>query len=154
MNKINSRIKDTPDMLDIIDDINNSNMITGNSILVSFDILNIFPSIENISGLEGVSEILSNTGSDFPPAECILEALTLCLECNNSVFVNVFYLQENGRAMGPHISCFYSDIAMFRFDIKALNYRQGVQCCKRFRDDIIYLWSHSLEEFQNFFLSL
>ena len=61
MDKINSRIKDTPDMLDIIDDINNSNMITDNSILVSLDILNIFSSIENISGLEAVSEILSNT---------------------------------------------------------------------------------------------
>ena len=43
VDKINSRIKDTPDMLDIIDDINNNNMITDSSILASFDIVNMFP---------------------------------------------------------------------------------------------------------------
>ena len=83
-------------MVDIIDDINNNNMITDSSILVSFDIVNMFPSIDNVLGLEAVSEILSNRESDFPPIECILEALTICLECNNSVFDNVFYLPENG----------------------------------------------------------
>ena len=122
MDKINSRIKDTPDMLDIID-INNNNMITDSSILVCFDIVNMFPSIDDVSSLEAVSEILSNRESDFPPAEFILEALTICLECNNSVFDNVFYLQENGTVMDPHMPCSYNDIAMYRLDIKALNYR-------------------------------
>ena len=87
----------------------------------------------------------------IPPAECILEALTICLECNNSVFHNVFYLQENITAMTPHMPFSYSDMAMYRFDIKALNYRPGVQCWKRFRDDIFCLWNHSLEELQKFF---
>ena len=67
------------------------------------------------------------------------------------MFDNVFYLQENGAAMGPHMSCSYSDIAMYRFDFKALNYRPGVQCWKRFRDNIFCLWNHSLEELQKFF---
>ena len=67
----------------------------------------------------------------IPPAECILETLTICLECNNSVFHNVFYLQENVTAMAPHMLFSYSDIAMYRFDIKTLNYRPGVQCCKK-----------------------
>ena len=60
VDKVNSRIKDTSDMLDITDDIKNNNMITNSSILVSFDMVNMFPSINNISGLEAVSEILSN----------------------------------------------------------------------------------------------
>ena len=88
---------------------------------LSFDIVNIFPSIDNISGLEAVLEILSNRESDFPPAECILEVLTICLERNNAVFENVFYLQKNGTTMGLHMSCSHSDLAMDRFDIKALN---------------------------------
>ena len=70
--KIDSRIKDTSDMLDIIDDddddvynnnnnnSNNNNMITDIPILKSFDIANMFPSIDNIPGLEAVSEIQSN----------------------------------------------------------------------------------------------
>ena len=46
-----SRIKDTGHMLDIIDEINNSNLPT-NSILVGFYIVNMFPSIDNKSGLK------------------------------------------------------------------------------------------------------
>ena len=118
--------------------------------MVSVEIANMFPSIDNISGLEAVSEILSNRGSDFSPAECILQALNTCLECNNIVFDKVFHLHENGTDMGPHMSCSYSDIAMYRFDIKASNYRTGVQCWERFRDDIFCLWNHSLEELQKF----
>ena len=52
----------------------------------------MFPSID-VSGLEAVSEILENRKADFPPAECISEALQLRLECNNSVFNEKFYLQ-------------------------------------------------------------
>ena len=48
-----SRIKDTGHMLDIIDEINNFNL-PSNSILVSFDIVNMFPSIDNKSGLKSL----------------------------------------------------------------------------------------------------
>ena len=41
-----SRIKDTGHMLHIIEEINNSNLLT-NSILVVCDIVNMFPSIDN-----------------------------------------------------------------------------------------------------------
>ena len=91
--KIDSRIKDTLDMLNIIDNINSRNIITNDSVLVSFDIVNMFPSIYNILGLEAVSEFLHNRESNFPPTECILDALKRCLECNNSVFNNHFNLQ-------------------------------------------------------------
>ena len=42
VDKLCTRIKDTPDMLNIIDEINNSDVITENSVLVSFDIINMF----------------------------------------------------------------------------------------------------------------
>ena len=51
-----SRIKDTGHMLDIIDEINNFNLPT-NSVLVGFDIVNMFPSIDNKSGLKSVQNI-------------------------------------------------------------------------------------------------
>ena len=76
-------------MFDKIDDVINNNTISDSSILVSFDIVNMFPSIDNISSFEAVSEILSNRESYFPPAECVLEDLNLCLKCSNSVFDNV-----------------------------------------------------------------
>ena len=141
VNKIDSRIKDTPDMLNIIDNINSRSIITKDSVLVSFDVVNMFPSIDNVLGLEAASEILHNRESDFPPTECILDCLNcpICLEYNNSVFDNHFYLQVDGTAMGRHMSCSYSDIAMYKFDLKALNYKAGLLCWKRFRDDVFVL---------------
>ena len=57
VNKAHYRIKDTPDMLHIIDNINSRNIITKDSVLIIFDVVNIFPSIDNVLGLEAVSEI-------------------------------------------------------------------------------------------------
>ena len=62
-------------MLNIIDMVNDSNILTDDSVLVSFDIVNMFPNINNVFGLEALSEILENSETDFPPAECILEVM-------------------------------------------------------------------------------
>ena len=113
-----SRIKDTGHMLDIIDEINNSSLPT-NSILVGFDIGNMFPSIDNKSGLTSVHDILELRYSKFPPTSCVIEATELCLSCNNSVFNNTNYLQTDSTAQGPHMSCSYADLALPSYDSKA-----------------------------------
>ena len=46
--------------------------------------------------------------TNIAPTNCILEALELCLTCKNSIFNNESYLQIDGTAQGPHISCFYA----------------------------------------------
>ena len=74
-------------MLDIIDKINNSNLPT-NSILVGFHIGNMFPSIDNKPGLKSVHDILEFRDSKFPPTSCVIDALELCLSCNDSIFSN------------------------------------------------------------------
>ena len=56
--KIESRVKDISQMLTIIDNLNKSNTLTSDCRLVSFDIINMFPSIDNISGLKAVKRIL------------------------------------------------------------------------------------------------
>ena len=130
-------------MLNIIDMINGSNILTEDSVLVSFDIVNMFPSIYNVSGLESVSEILENRETHFPPGGCILESLALCLECNNSVFNEKFYLQEDGTAVGRRMSCSYSDIIIYRFDLKLLSCTPKVLCWKSFRDNLCSMESLS-----------
>ena len=136
-----SRIKDTGNMLDIIDEINNSNLPT-NSILVGFDIVNMFPSIDNKSGLKSVHDILELRDSKFPPTSCVIEALELCLSCNNSVFNNTNYLQTDGTAQGPHMSCSYADLALASYDSKALAFDLSPTTWKRFRDDVFVVWTH------------
>ena len=55
VDKIESRIKDTPNMLNITDNINCINITIKDLVLVRFDIVNMFPSIDNVLGLEAVS---------------------------------------------------------------------------------------------------
>ena len=44
----------------------------------------MFPSTDNESGIK--AEVLNDRESEKLSTECILEALRLCLECNNFVF--------------------------------------------------------------------
>ena len=64
-----SRIKDTNHVLDIIDDLNNLNLYP-ESVLVSFDIINIFPTIDNKMEINSVIKLLnvcsSCSYSDIP----------------------------------------------------------------------------------------
>ena len=113
-----SRIKDTNHMLDIIDDLNNLNLHP-ESVLVSFDIINIFPSIDNKLGINSVIKLLNKRGCKSPPTQCVIEALELCLNCNNSIFNNTSYIETDSTAQGPHMSRSCSAIAMASHDSKA-----------------------------------
>ena len=100
----------------------NSMFLPANTILVSFDIINMFLNIDNKSGLDAVKSVLLKRPTNTSLVECILEGLQLCLTCNNSIFNNRNFLQTDGTAQGPHMSCSNSDIAMSKFDTTALQY--------------------------------
>ena len=55
-----------------------------------------------------------------PPTQCIIEALELCLSCNNSVFNNTNYIQTDGKSQELQMLCSYSDIAMTEHASKTL----------------------------------
>ena len=138
-------------MLTIIYNLNKSNTLTSDCRLVSFDIINMFPTIDNISGLKAVKSVLDTKQDQFPPTACIIEALKLCLECSNSVFNNKHFLQSDGTAQGTHLSCSYSDIAIQYFDVKALEYTPEAIYWKRFKDEIFIVSPHSIDELYIFF---
>ena len=100
----------------------------------------MFLSIHNKSGIKSVERLLNTRHILNPPTLCILEALRLFLEYNNSIFHNKFYLQRDGTAQGPHLSCSYSDTAMTVYDEKAMDHPFKPLIWKRFRDDVIALW--------------
>ena len=57
----------------------------------------MFPSIDNISRLEALNSILEAWQDQFRHTACIIEALKLCLQCNNSIFNNKHFLQTVHR---------------------------------------------------------
>jgi hypothetical protein len=114
------RVQDTRHMLNIIDELNLEGVEDGD-LLVSFDITNMFPSIDNQSGVERVRYKLTQYADKLDvPVECVVEALEICLKRNCSTFRGHYWLQENGTAMGPKISCSYADIVAENIDQKVL----------------------------------
>ena len=73
-----SKIKDTNNMLEIIDQLNEF-VLTDNFVLVSFDVVNMFPNIDNRSGLESVKNILITNEFDMDSTQSIVEALEIQL---------------------------------------------------------------------------
>ena len=118
-------------LVDIIDNLN-SMLLPANASLVSFDIANMFSNIDNKSGLDALKSVLLRRSTNTPPVKCILEGLELCLTCNNSIFNNRNFLQTDGTAQEPHMSCSNSDIAASKFDTTALQYHFQPSLWKRF----------------------
>ena len=83
--RLYSKIIDNNNMLEIIDNINKP-VLSENYILVSFDVVNMFPHIDNKSGLLSVKEALTNSNFDADSTQCIFDALEICLTCNNTKF--------------------------------------------------------------------
>ena len=73
--KIECRVKDIYEMLTIIDKLNKSNTLTSDCRLASFDIINMFPSLDKISGLKAVRSILDAKQDQFSHTDCIIEAI-------------------------------------------------------------------------------
>ena len=111
-----------------------------NCLLVNFDVVNVFPSINNKIGIKSVKNILLNRDNKLPPSECIIEALQLRLNFNNSNVNKQHYLQMDGTAQDPHMSYSYSDFAMY--NLTALSYVLARKCWKCFHDDVFILWEH------------
>ena len=147
--RLNSKIKDTNNMLEIIDDIDKS-VLCENCVLVSFDVVNMFPNIDHKSGLLSVKEALTGSNFDVDSAQCIVDALEICLTCNNSTFNHQHFLQTDGTAQGPHMSCSYADIVMAKYDSLANKFHLKPSVWKRFRDDVFVLWEHGPASLSSF----
>ena len=77
------------DSLNIIDDLN-KDYVSDNYILLSFDIVNMYPSIDNVRGITAVTSFLNMRKTKLALTECIIrKGLRICLYHNNSIFTGV-----------------------------------------------------------------
>ena len=153
-----SFIKDTTDLLNRIQKLNEQGPFPEGTLPVSWDVVSMFPNIDNELGLGAVSRALDTREQLLPSTDCILEAVEICLKSNHSVFNEKFYLQVHGTAMGPKNACSYADIAMGEIDHKA-KHCGPIKPSQwwRYRDDIFDLWQQgpaALNSFTEYINSL
>ena len=54
------------------------------------------------------------------------------------------FLQTDGTAQWPHMSCSYVDTGMAKYGSLANKFHLRPSAWKRFRDDVFVLWEHSI----------
>ena len=93
---------DTADFLNLIEHLSTSfSPIPEHVILVTWDIEAMYPSIDNKIGLQPCRKILDSREVLKPSTDCLLDAIKIIRDNNNSTFNNTHYLQTDGTAMGP-----------------------------------------------------
>ena len=116
----------------------------------------MYLSINNEMGISACKRALDKRTTFSPSTECLLEAIKITLDCNNSSFNNKHNRQNRGTAMGPHNACSYADLAMTEIDHKILNHDDRPNNLvfppdwSRFRDDCFSPWFGSHDDLVRF----
>ena len=150
-NNIKTRTRDTSRLLDIID-LLNSKTIPGNTIIVSFDIVNMYPSIGSDRGIAAVRNALDFRTYKTRSTDHIILDLEICLKCNNSKFGWKNLLLLNGTATVAANSSLYADLAVLDIDKNILlgkrNTYQEMRSFGQYYDDFLALFSGPLEKLE------
>ena len=117
-------------MFDIIDSISGRGL-ADKHVLVSFDVVNMIPNIDNNLCLKSVKNALLDNNFDLDSTQCIVHALEICFTCKNSTFNHQNFLHDDGMTQGPLMSCSYADIAITKYDSLA-------RVWKIFTEDTLY----------------
>ena len=145
-----SFVKDTTHLLQKIEDLNKDGPFPKGTLLVSWDVVSMFPNIDNNLGIKAVTDALNSREIQVPSTPCIVEAVKICLEHNNSNFQGKHFLQIHGMAMGPKNACSYADLAMGVIDQKAKSGTIKPRLWWRYRDDIFDLWTQGATKLNDF----
>ena len=89
------------------------------TLLVAWDVVSMFPNINNDLDLGAVKIALYARDHLVPSTSRISEAVEICFTYNHSVFNEKFYLQIHGTSMGRKNACSYADLAKGKIDHKA-----------------------------------
>ena len=146
-------LKDANELLIKIRQLNESGRLTGKTIYhVTFDIVNMFPSISKEIGLPACRSQLEKRDTKLFSTDCVMEALEITLDNNITVFNGNMYVQTSGTAMGPNNACQYADTALSPLDNKIMNCHEITtpEFYGRYRDDIYITWTESLEKLDQF----
>ena len=157
--KVQSYIRDTVDFLNSLPEEINSE-----SILVSFDVTNLYSNIPHDLGLAAIEYWMDR----FPhllherfPKEFVISSLKLILENNFMHFDETIYRQRLGTAMGTKVAPTYATLVLGYLEEKLFStvgetFGQDFeiflkQSWKRFLDDCFIIWDRGEDQLTAFF---
>lgn len=147
-------IKNTSDLINKIKHIN----IQENDRLISFDIVNLFPSVPVDETKDIFKNLVNNTSMTQEYKDEIITLLNVCLQHNFYKFRDKLYVQKQGLNMGGGLSPLMSEIFMSHLENNHLIhddlYNKFVRCWFRYVDDVFCIFSGNDDDLANFLSSI
>ena len=132
-----SYIKDTGDFLNKIKNIHG---IPENAILVTADVVGLYPSIPHQAGLEALREALDKRKTHKVPTGKLVKMAEFVLKNNYFQFSDKVYQQISGTAIGTKFAPPYACIFMDQVESKFLQTQKFQPLvCFRYIDDIFFI---------------
>lgn len=126
-----------------------------NFILVSFDVVNLFPSIPRLQSLNIIEHLLKNSPKvSQSQALCLSSLLNKCMNSDFCKFNNTIYRQLDGLPMGSSLSPLVAEIFMNYFEnklfISSHNLVKKIAFWYRYVDDTLVGWTGTMGELKDF----
>ena len=145
---IPSFVKDTNDFLH---KLKNMETLPESAILVSLDVVGLYPHIPHAEGLEAIRQALNEREDQEMPTNLIVDLAELVLKNNNFEFNGNHYLQTLGTAIGTKMAPAYANLFMDRLERRLISEsRVKPYLWLRYIDDIFMVWTGSEEELGEF----
>ena len=142
-----SYIKDTSHFLDKLAQLK----IPPNSLLITLDVESLYTNIDNKEGLKAVKRAFENHPDPGRPDQAILSLLKICLENNDFMFNNRWFLQVGGTAMGKKFAPNYANLFLAKWEEEiAKKCHKKPLCFFRYLDDIFLIWHHPESDFWDY----
>ena len=147
-----SYIKDSGDFIQKIKSITN---IPENSILVTADVVGLYPSIPHAEGLNALKNVLDRRAQNLIPTEKLLNFAEFVLKNNYFEFDGQTMQQISGTAIGTKCAPAYACIFMDHIETEFLKVQTNKPLTWfRYIDDIFFIWTHGKTELELFLQNL
>ena len=154
-----SYIKDSGDFINKIRTIGN---IPEGAILVTADVVGLYPSIPHEAGLNALKEALDNRENKTISTEDLIKRASFVLKNNLFEFNGKVKQQISGTAIGTKFAPTYACIFMDKIESDFLKTQKAKPLVwYRYIDDVFFIWTHGeqklnsfLEELNNYHLNI
>ena len=122
-------------------------------LLVSFDVVSMYPNITLDHGIRAIRRELLDRDSESPSVECTTDVIKVIRTCSNTQIKGRHYIPIKGCNQGPKDVCDYTDIAMDEVDklLKEFSFNDlKLDIYGRYRDDTFIPWLHCIYNLLNF----
>lgn len=138
-----SYVRDTYDFISKI----RGQAIPSNCLIVSADVTALYPNMNIARSLQIVADLFKAYPDPNRPDKHLLALLDICLNINDFMFDDRFFIQLCGTAMGKTFAPHLANIYMLKFDEAARNgFHIKPLLYYRFLDDIFFIWPGTREE--------